>query len=453
MDTQVKLEHKVSFRWLLVFALPTILSSIFSSLYTTVDGIFVARWVNTDALSAINITMPLIYLSSALGMMFGSGGNALVAKKLGEGKRREAQEDFSLLLLVAFIFSVALAILSFIFLNPLCYFLGSDESLLSYCRQYMIPVLITLPFAVFGMVFQMSFITVGKAGLGAFFSVMGGVTNIVLDWLFMGVFHWGLAGAAIATGIGYALPSVAGVLWFCLDRKLILHVVRPKWRPRTIIDSCVNGSSEMVSVLAFSVITILFNRILMELGGSDGVASLSIIWYAQGLFGGLFRGYINGISSVASYNLGKGDKEQLSKLFRISIWTLGITAITVTVASYFAGGVVVDFFAKSNAQVQEIALHGFRIVATSFIMLAYNVFASGWFTALNDGKTSAILSFCRTILFMVIPVLILPQLLGMDGVWLSITAGEALSIVMSIYYFRKYREIWSSKKETQGKGK
>lgn len=424
------------------FALPTILSSIFSYLYTTVDGIFVARWVDTDALSAINITMPMIYLASALGMMFGTGGNALVAKKLGEGKQREAQEDFSLLMLVAFVFSVVLAIVCFIFLNPLCRFLGSDTALLSYCRQYMIPVLISVPFAVFGMVFQLSFITVGKAELGATLSVIGGVLNIVLDWLFISVFQWGLAGAAIATSIGYAFPSVVGVIWFCVNRKQILHVVRPKWRIRTIIDSCVNGSSEMVSVLAFSVITILFNRILMNLGGSDGVASLSIIWYAQGLFGGMFRGYINGIASVVSYNFGRKDKEQLAKVFRISVWTLGITGIAVMILSFFAGGTVVDFFAKNNENVQKIALHGFRIVATSFPMLAYNVFGSGWFTALNDGKTSAILSFCRTVIFMVIPVLILPQILEMDGVWLSITAGEMLSIIMTIYYFVKYKGMW-----------
>lgn len=438
----MKLEHKVTFRWLLLFALPTILSSIFSYLYTTVDGIFVARWVDTDALSAINITMPMIYLASALGMMFGTGGNALVAKKLGEGKQREAQEDFSLLMLVAFVFSVVLAIVCFIFLNPLCRFLGSDTALLSYCRQYMIPVLISVPFAVFGMVFQLSFITVGKAELGATLSVIGGVLNIVLDWLFISVFQWGLAGAAIATSIGYAFPSVVGVIWFCVNRKQILHVVRPKWRIRTIIDSCVNGSSEMVSVLAFSVITILFNRILMNLGGSDGVASLSIIWYAQGLFGGMFRGYINGIASVVSYNFGRKDKEQLAKVFRISVWTLGITGIAVMILSFFAGGTVVDFFAKNNENVQKIALHGFRIVATSFPMLAYNVFGSGWFTALNEGKTSAILSFCRTVIFMVIPVLILPQILEMDGVWLSITAGEMLSIIMTIYYFVKYKGMW-----------
>ncbi len=442
-NNEMKLEHRINFRWLILFAMPTILSSIFASLYSTVDGIFVARWVDTNALSAINITMPMISLSSALGMMFGTGGNALVARKIGEGKQEEAREDFSLLMLVAFIFCVVLVIACFIFLDPLCFFLGSDDTLLQYCREYMIPVFIALPFTVFGTVFQLSFITVGRAGFGAALSVSGGILNIVLDWLFMAVFGWGLAGAAIATSIGYVTTSVVGMIWFSVNRKQVLYVVRPKWRPRTIIDSCVNGSSEMVSVLAFSVIAILFNRILMNLGGPDGVASLSIIWYAQGLFGGLFRGYINGIASVVSYNLGRGNKERLAKLFRISIGTIGVTGLVVTFVSYLLGGTVVDFFAKGNVQVASIALHGFHIVATSFVMMAVNVFASGWFTALNDGKTSAILSFCRTIVFMVVPVLVLPQIFEMDGVWMSITAGEVLSMIMSIYYFIKYRHVYS----------
>lgn len=446
MNSQIKLEHDVSFRWLIMFALPTILASIFMNLYSTVDGTFVAQLVNTDALSAINITMPMTYLASALGMMFGTGGNALVAKKIGEGKVKEAREDFSLLMTTAFVFSVILSIACFIFLDPLCRFLGSDDALLHYCREYMTPVLISLPFSVFGMIFQLSFITVGKAGLSASLSVIGGVLNIVLDWLFMAVFGWGLTGAAIATGIGYAFPSAAGAIWFSFNRNQTLYIVKPKWRPATLVKSCINGSSEMVSVLAFSVVTILFNRILMEMNGSDGIASLSIIWYAQGLFGGLFRGYINGISPVVSYNLGKNDKGRLSKLFRISIRTLLITGIAVTALSFIFGSTVVSIFAKDNANVSAIATHGFAIVATSFIMMAYNVFASGWFTALNDGKTSAILSFCRTIIFMVIPVFILPGLLGTDGVWLSITAGELFSLVMTVFYFIKYRTVWQ--KET-----
>lgn len=168
--------------------------------------------------------------------------------------------------------------------------------------------------------------------------------------------------------------------------------------------------------------------------------SLSIIWYAQGLFGSLFRGYVNGISSVVSYNLGRGDKQRLSRLFRISVWILLASSTAVTVISYLFGGTVVDFFAKGNEHVAAISLHGFRIVATSFVMMAVNVFASGWFTALNDGKTSAILSFCRTILFMVIPVLVLPQFFEIDGVWLTISIGEILSFIMSIFYFAKFKD-------------
>lgn len=176
------------------------------------------------------------------------------------------------------------------------------------------------------------------------------------------------------------------------------------------------------------------------------MASLTIIWYAQGLFGGLFRGYINGIASVVSYNLGRGDKARLSRLFRISVWTLGVTAAVVTAASYLFGGAVVGVFAKGNAHMAAISLRGFRIAAVSFLMMAYNIFASGWFTALNDGKTSAILSFCRTMVFMVIPVLVLPRFFEMDGVWMALAAGEIPSIAMSIYYFIKYRAMWQTPK-------
>lgn len=424
--------------------MPTIFSSIFANLYSTVDGVFIARWVDTNALSATNIAIPLVYFSSGLGMMFGTGGNALVAKKIGENREEEARQDFSLLLLVAFLFCVVLTVVFLVFLDPLCRFLGSDDMLLPYCRQYMIPLLIGVPFTVFGMVFRMSFITVGKAGLGAALSVIGGVLNIVLDWLFISVFGWGLAGAAIATTIGYAFPSVVGTAWFFVNRKRVLHIVRPKWNPDTIIKSCINGSSEMVGILAYSVVTILFNRILMNIAGADGVASLTIIWYAQGLFSGLFYGYISGISSVISYNFGRRDKERLNKTFKLSLMIIGVTAVVVTVLSYMFGGYVVNFFAKGNKYIAAQSLHGFRIAAISFAVMAYNSFASGWFTALNDGKTSAILSFCRTFVFMILPVLILPNIFGIDGVWYSLAAGEFLSLIMTIYYFIKFKDIWKS---------
>lgn len=200
----------------------------------------------------------------------------------------------------------------------------------------------------------------------------------------------------------------------------------------------------MVGILAYSVVTILFNRILMNIAGADGVASLTIIWYAQGLFSGLFYGYISGISSVISYNFGRRDKERLNKTFKLSLMIIGVTAVVVTVLSYMFGSYVVDFFAKGNKYIAAQSLHGFRIAAISFAVMAYNSFASGWFTALNDGKTSAILSFCRTFVFMILPVLILPNIFGIDGVWYSLAAGEFLSLIMTIYYFIKFKDIWKS---------
>lgn len=431
------LNRKIHLGMLVRFALPTILSTVFMSIYSSVDGMFVARLVNTDALSAVNIVMPMIFISSGIGMMFGSGGNALVAKKLGERKEQEAREDFSLLLLVAFISSLVIVGLCALFLRPLLYLLGADDGLMAYCIPYMIPVLISMPFTIFGTIFSMSYITVGKANLGLAMSVLGGVLNIVLDWLFIAVFHMGITGAAVATSIGYASTSVIGLIYFIVCRKHDLYVVRPKWRSKTIIQSCVNGSSEMIGVFAGSIVAILFNNILMRLAGADGVASITIMLYVQSLFNAVYRGYATGIAPVISYNYGAANKERLKKIHKISIQLILAASAALTVICYILAPAMVRFFAGSNHGVYEMALHGFRIFATSCLLTGINVYASALFTALNDGKTSAILSFCRTVVFLVIPVAALPMMFGIDGVWAAIPVGELLSIMMSIYYFRK----------------
>lgn len=431
------LDREIHLGMLIRFALPTILSTVFMSIYSSVDGMFVARLVNTDALSAVNIVMPMIFVSSGIGMMFGSGGNALVAKKLGERKEQEAREDFSLLLLVAFISSLVIVGLCAVFLKPLLHLLGADEGLMAYCVPYMIPVLISMPFTIFGTIFSMSYITVGKANLGLAMSVLGGVLNIVLDWLFIAVFHMGITGAAVATSIGYASTSIIGLVYFIVCRKHDLYVVKPKWRSKTIIQSCANGSSEMIGVFAGSIVAILFNNILMRLAGADGVASITIMLYVQSLFNAVYRGYATGIAPVISYNYGAANKKRLKKIHKISIKLILAASAGLTVICYIFAPVMVRFFAGSNHGVYEMALHGFRIFATSCLLTGINVYASALFTALNDGKTSAILSFCRTVVFLVIPVIILPVIAGIDGVWAAIPVGEVLSILMSVYYFRK----------------
>lgn len=433
------LEQEIHTGMLLRFALPTILSTVFMSIYTSVDGMFVARLVNTDALSAVNIVMPLVFISSGIGMMFGSGGNALVAKKMGEKKSQEAREDFSLLLLSSFILSVAIVLVCAVFLRPLLHLLGANEKLVPYCIDYMIPVLISLPFSIFGTMLSMSYITVGKAKFGLAMSVLGGVLNIALDWLFIAVFHWGITGAAVATSIGYATTSIIGLAYFIFSRKHELYVVKPKWRANTLIKSCTNGSSEMIGVFAGSIVQILFNNILMRLEGADGVASITIMMYVQALFNAVYRGYATGIAPVISYNFGAKNHERLKKIHSISLKTIITASVVLTGVCIVMAPVMVGFFAGHNEKVYEMALHGFRIFSLSCLLVGINVYASALFTALNDGRTSAILSFCRAVVFLVIPVLILPNFIGLDGVWASIPVGEFMALVMGVYYFRKLK--------------
>lgn len=319
---EVVLDREIHLGMLLRFALPTILSTVFMSIYTSVDGMFVARLINTDALSAVNIVMPLVFISSGIGTMFGSGGNALVARKLGEKKEQEAREDFSLLLVTSFVVSLLVVLVCALFLHPLLRLLGANEALVPYCVDYMIPVLITLPFSVFGTMLSMSYITVGKARFGLWMSVLGGVLNIVLDWLFIAVFDWGITGAAVATSIGYGTTSIIGLANFIFSRKHELYVVKPKWRTGTIIKSCTNGSSEMIGVFAGSIVEILFNNILMRLSGADGVASITIMLYVQALFNSVYRGYAMGIAPIISFNYGADNRDRLKKIHSISLnWT------------------------------------------------------------------------------------------------------------------------------------
>lgn len=449
MESPIRLDHPIRLKWLLLFSLPTIISSIFANLYSTVDGVFVSRLVSTDGLSAVNITMPIIYLITGVGTMFASGGTALTARLIGEGKEAEARQDFSFLIAAALAASIILTVIGFIWLDPICRLMGSDTELLTYCRAYMIPILVLIPFTVFETMFQFSYITVGKAKIGLWLSVVGGIVNIVLDCVFIVNFGWGISGAAIATGIGHAIPSIYGLIYFSVKKDQVLFLTKPVHHRGVLLKTCTNGSSEMVSVLAFSVVTLLFNNILMRLAGSDGVASLSMIWYAQGLFGGMFRGYITGVSPIISYNLGREDRDRLSRLFRLSVRIVVAAGLAVTVLSLILSPVVIRMFCGDNHAVYEIALYGFQIVALSFTLMGMNVFASGWFTALNDGITSALLSFSRTILFMVVPVLILPRFLGVDGVWWSMTAGEAMSLGLAVYFFRRSRSVWTPKEEKQ----
>lgn len=293
-----KLNIKISAGALLRYALPTIISTVFMSVYQMTDGIFVARLINTTALSAVNIIMPLIMVSVALGMMLASGGSAIIAKRMGEGKEQAARENFSLLIVVSIIGGVALSVLGLVFINPLIRFLGANDTIYQYCYDYAFTSLLLFPFGIMAMLFQVFFITAGRAALGMAISMLGGVVTVALDYICIALLDMGITGAAVSTGVGYAVPGLIGLLYFIFNRKGSLYLVRPKMDGQVLIKTCTNGASEMVTSLSQSVITILFNNVLMRMAGENGVAAITIILYVQGLLNSAFMGYSTGIAPI-----------------------------------------------------------------------------------------------------------------------------------------------------------
>lgn len=440
-QTQV-LDKKISFKMLARFSLPTIASMIFMSIYSTVDGLFVSRLIGTDALSAVTLIMPIVMISLAFGSMIGTGGNALIAKKIGEGKEQEARQNFSLLLLVTLVISIFMSIIGLSFLEPILRLLGAEGDLFNLSRQYAIPLLILFPLSMFGMVFQIAFITVGKAHLGFVVSVLGGITNIVLDYLLIAVFDMGVAGAAIATSIGYSIPSLVGLIYFLLNRNGSLFIAKPRFDIWVILKSCSNGASEMVTSLSAGVTSLLFNVILLHMIGSDGVAAMAVIMYAQALLSAAFLGYSFGISPIISYNYGKQDVDRLKKIYNISLKSILSVSIFTFVISLLLANPLVSIFLGEGTPAYYMATKGFRIFSLSYLFMGINIFSSAMFTALNNGKVSAILSFFRTMIFIVISLMTLPFVLGINGIWLALPIAEFMSICMATYYLRKMKPIY-----------
>lgn len=436
------LERPITAASLLRFSLPTIISMIFMGIYTTIDGVFVSQLIGTDALSSVNIIMPVANAAIAVGTMFGTGGNAIVAKRLGEGREQTARENFSLILITAAIVGLIFTVAGLIFINPLVFFLGSDQSLYTYCYDYALYTLLFVPACVFAMIFQVFFITAGHAGLGLSFSIAGGLSNIVLDYVLIHMYSWGIKGAAVATGISYTIPSLAGFAYFAFYKKNQIHICRPKFHWNVIQKACLNGASEMVTNLSMSVVTLLFNLIMMEFAGSDGVASVTIILYSQYLMSCVYLGYAVGIAPIISYNYGRRDTNRLKKLFRLSLIIITIASIMTFTTSLIFASPLVAIFSSHESRVYKIAVYGFRLFSTSFLFMGFNIYGSAMFTALSDGITSAVLSLLRTLVFVILAVILLPKFIGMDGVWFSIPMAELLGLFVTFFLFWKKKAVY-----------
>lgn len=417
---------------LLQFALPSMIMMIFMSLYTIVDGIFVSRLVGSGAMSAVNMVYPVASIMMAAGIMLATGGSAIVAKEMGGGEAENAREDFTFLVVTGLVIAVIFLVAGSVFAEPFSYLLGANENLIGYCTEYLKIIMYFAPAGMLQMLFQAFFVTAGKPNLGLAVIVLAGITNAVLDYVFMGPMAMGIAGAAVATGLGQSIPAVVGMIYFLFGKgELHFTKFRPDWKKLLLAST--NGASEMVTNISNAVITYLFNIILMKMAGEDGVAAISIILYAQFLFNSLYMGFAMGTAPVVSFNYGAGKKEELKKVTKICRNFVLLSSAVVTVLSFLFCDTVTAVFVDRGTRVFEMTAAGYMIFSISYLFSGYNIYTSSWFTAISDGKTSAIVSFTRTFGCIVVALLTLPRLFGLNGVWLAIPVAEFVTVILCVY--------------------
>lgn len=438
MNTQNK---KTSLLDLIKISTPTISMLVFMSLYSIVDGVFVSRFVGADALSAVNIIYPVINVLIAIGVMLATGGSAIIAKKIGEGKVIEAKEDFSLITLTGLIIGILFSIVCFLFFDDIIKLLGSNNEIYTYCRDYFKVLAVFAPAFILSLIYQILSVTAGSPVLGLILTLIGGVANMILDYIFIVPMNMGIQGASLATSIGNALPAIIGTFYF-FSKKRNLYFIKPRFKFNTIINTCANGSSEMIGNLATGVTTMLFNIVMMKYLGADGVSALTIVLYGQFLITAVFVGFSAGISPTLSYNYGANDTEEIRNVMKLSMLYIIISSIAMYILSVLGSEVIVSVFAPKGSSVYDIGYRGFMIFTISFIFTGMNIFSSAIFTAFSNGKVSATLSFFRTFVFIITGIILLPKVFGVDGVWMSVPIAELLSFIMSLVYIKKYSSVY-----------
>ena len=433
-----RLDQDFTLGGLLRFALPTTIMMLVTSLYTIVDGVLTSRLVGENALAAINIAYPAVSTVLAVGIMLGTGGSAVVSHRMGTGDMKGARQTFSFLACTAVCAGVVFALLAIFGAESLARLLGASDLLMADTVCYLRILLMFAPFAMLQLLFESFFVAAGRPGLGLGLTIAAGLTNGVLDWLYMGPLSLGISGAAMATVTGYCIPAVCGVLFF-LSRKEGLRFARPQVSWRLLGRACFNGSSEMVTNLSTAVTTFFFNVIILELLGEPGVAAITIVLYAQFLLVALFLGFSMGVAPVFSFNQGAERYDRLRSTFRHCARFILCAAVGILAVSLLLAPVIVGVFSPAGTQVNALALDGFYRFAPTFLFAGINIFASALFTALSDGRTSALISFARTFGFLMAGLLLLPRVLGVAGVWMAVPAAEGLSCLLSLGFLWRYR--------------
>ena len=439
MENQNVYLKPVTLKNILKFAVPTIAMTVFMSFYTMVDGLFVSNLIGTSALSAINLTAPVIQLVTAVSTMLATGGSAVIMKKMGEHKTEEAKEDFTFLILVNVVVGFLMCGLGYLMMDRIFAGMNLSADVEGYCVEYLSRYLLfTVPILLMNN-FTLYMIASEKAALSLVCSVTGGVLNMVLDFVFIAGFGMGISGAAVATGLGYSVTAVAGLIVFS-RKKSFLHFKKPVMRFKVLAGAATNGCSEMATALVTGIITMMFNWTMLRYVGEDGVAAVTIIMYVLMFASSLYTGYSYGVAPMLSYYYGEQNHEKLKKLVAVSLKVIAVISVMTVVMSFALTKPLVSVFARSDNPVYGLAVTGNRICTIALFFIGFNIFASGMFTALSNGVVSAVLAFSRSFVFMLATMLMLPLILGVNGIWLATPAAELMALLLSAGMFLKYRK-------------
>lgn len=427
---------------LLRFALPSIVMMIFTSFYGVVDGIFVSNFTGSTAFASLNLVWPYIMILGGVGFILGVGGTALVSYQMGTGDRKLANRTFSLIVYTAIAVGLLLTLVGELTLAPVCRLMGASEAMLPHCLTYGRVMLIgIIPFTLQNM-FQTFLVAAEKPRLGLWVTVAAGITNMVLDYLFMGPFHWGVVGAAWATTLSECVGGLIPLLYFCFPNSSLYRLGKTRWDGAALRQTCWNGLSEFVTNISMSLVNMLYNLQLMKYIGEDGVAAYGVIQYVAFFFVAIYIGYSMGTAPIVSFHYGAENYDELKNLFRKGMGFIAVAALCMITLSQTLANVVAGIFVGYDAELTALTAHAFRIYSLAFLMSGFNIYGSDFFTALNNGKISAAISFIRTILLEMSAVMLLPLAFGVDGIWIALPIAEALALIVTVQFLIRKRHVY-----------
>ena len=404
---------------------------VFTSIYGVVDGFFVSNFAGKTPFAAINLIMPFVMVIGGMGFMVGTGGTALVSKVLGEGDRKKANEFFTMMIIFVLILAAVISALGIAFIRPVAKFLGADEQMMGYCVVYGRIVIGFSAAFMLQNVFQSFLIAAEKPKLGLITILAAGCTNMVLDALFVGVFKWGVAGAAVATGISECVGGLIPLIYFIMPNKSLLRVVKTKLDIKAILQACGNGSSELMSNISSSVVGMLYNIQLGRLAGENGIAAYGVLMYVQFVFIAIFIGYSIGVAPIIGYNYGAQNYAELKSMRKKSMLIMGVLGVILSAVAFCFAKPLAKIFVSYDAELLALTVRAFKIYAIHFLLCGFNIFASGFFTALNNGGVSAAISFLRTLVFQSAVVIIMPIIFGVNGIWWAVVVAEVCAFIIS----------------------